>query len=148
MDAVRLADLEAIKLVKARYFYALDTKQWDMLRSLFTTDATFDPAREGSYTFEGLDDFIELASKGLATAVSVHHGHMPIIAFVNDAEATGIWAMTDDVEQRNSRRFIGQGHYHERYRKVGNDWKIASWKLTRLRVDTVSEAQNSGDDED
>lgn len=33
-----LLDLEAIKVLKARYFRAMDTKQWDELRSCFTQD--------------------------------------------------------------------------------------------------------------
>lgn len=134
-----LAAIEAVKRVKAQYFYFLDTKQWDRLRGIFTADATFDPAGEGSYTFDGLDGFIAGASGGLANAVSVHHGHMPIID-VHDADhASAVWAMEDDVAIASDppRRFIGKGHYHETYRREGGEWRIASWKLTRLRVDVI-----------
>lgn len=139
IDTAGLADIEAIKLLKARYFYFLDTKQWDALRALFTTDATFDPAGEGAYTFDGLDGFIAGASRGLANAVSVHHGHMPMIELLDADHARGIWSMTDDVAVAGDppRRFIGKGHYHEDYRREGVAWKIATWKLTRLRVDVL-----------
>ena len=134
-----LQAIEAIKMVKAQYFYFLDTKQWDRLRSLFTGDATFDPEHEGDYTFDGLDGFVAGASRGLAEAVSVHHGHMPMIELVDADNATGIWAMTDDVAIGGAtpRRFIGKGHYHETYRRIDGRWHIASWKLTRLRVDQL-----------
>ena len=140
IDARGLADIEAIKLLKAQYFYFLDTKQWGLLRALFTPDATFDPAGEGAYTFDGLDGFIAGASGGLADAVSVHHGHMPMIELVDADHARGIWSMTDDVSVAGAapRRFIGKGHYHETYRRQDGRWRIASWKLTRLRVDTVA----------
>ena len=132
-----LEAIEAIKVLKARYFYFLDTKQWDRLRDLFTVDATFDPEGEGDYTFDGLDGFVAGASRGLAEAVSVHHGHMPMIELVDADSARGIWAMTDDVAIGGAapRRFIGKGHYHETYRRMDGRWRIASWKLTRLRVD-------------
>jgi hypothetical protein len=137
-----LADIEAIKQVKAKYFYFLDTKQWESLRTLFTADALFDPDGEGAYTFNGVDGFVAGASKGLAHAVSVHHGHMPIIE-VTGREATGIWAMSDYVEMYDAdgkplRGFWGYGHYHERYRNDDGVWRISSWKLTRLRVDDLS----------
>jgi SnoaL-like domain len=137
MDTSRLADIEAIKRVKAEYFYFLDTKQWDRLRTVFTDDAEFDPAGEGAYTFDGLDGFMKGSSRSLANAISVHHGHMPIIDLLSATEATGIWAMTDYVDVTGKAKFVGYGHYHERYRKVGDTWKISSWKLTRLRVDSL-----------
>lgn len=142
IETQALADIEAIKVLKAQYFYFLDTKRWDELRALFTDDATFDPAGEGAYTFAGLAGFIAGASAGLADAVSVHHGHMPMIELVDADHATGIWSMTDDVAVAVAgsppRRFIGKGHYHETYRREQQRWKIASWKLTRLRVDVVA----------
>jgi hypothetical protein len=30
----------------------------------------------------------------------------------------------------------GWGHYHETYRKEAGGWRIASMKLTRLRIET------------
>jgi hypothetical protein len=141
-DAPTLGDIEAIKQVKAKYFYFIDTKQWVPLRALFTADATFDPEGEGAYTFDGVDGFIAGASAGLAHAISVHHGHMPIIEVDGD-EATAIWAMSDYVEMfdangKPKRGFLGYGHYHERYRKDDGVWRMCSWKLTRLRVDELS----------
>ncbi len=132
-------DVEAIKKLKAQYFYFLDTKQWDNLRTLFTPDADFDSAREGSYTFDGLAGFITGASASLQSGISVHHGHMPIIDFGADGEATGIWAMSDYVDLPDvNRTFVGYGHYHERYRRVAGVWKICNWKITRLRVDNLN----------
>jgi hypothetical protein len=47
----------------------------------------------------------------------------------------------DDRRRRDRRRGAPpvhrQGHYHETYRLVDSCWRIASWKLTRLRVDQL-----------
>ena len=61
---------------------------------------------------------------------------MPIIDLHGENEASAIWAMQDYV-QVGDRTFKGYGHYHERYRRENGVWKISSWKLTRLRVDTL-----------
>ena len=139
-----LADIEAIKKLKAQYFYFLDTKQWERLRTVFTEDADFDSAKMGEYQMDGLDDFIAYASKGLTGGISVHHGHMPIIDLLGNGEAAGIWAMVDYVQVPDGdgghRGFVGYGHYHERYRRIGDEWKICRWAITRLRVDPLEGA--------
>jgi SnoaL-like domain len=38
MDAATLAEIEAIKQLKARYFRLLDTKRWDEWREIFSKD--------------------------------------------------------------------------------------------------------------
>jgi hypothetical protein len=134
----RLADIQAIATTKARYFYFLDTKQWDRLATVFTADVDFDSAREGEYSFAGRDGFIDYVRTHLSDATTIHHGHMPIIDFDGPDEARGIWAMTDDVQiPARATRFIGHGHYHERYRREDGEWLISAWKLTRLRVDVL-----------
>ena len=35
-------DVEAIKQLKARYFRAMDTKDWDAMRDVFTDDVVVD----------------------------------------------------------------------------------------------------------
>lgn len=143
LSTADLAAIEAIKTTKAKYFYFLDNKRWDDLRTVFTDDCDFDSAKIGEYQMSGVDDFIKYAAAGLTGGISVHHGHMPIIDLVGDGTATGIWAMSDYVQVPDPdqpgvfRGFIGYGHYHERYRQVGDDWKICGWAITRLRVDPL-----------
>ena len=38
MDTQQLSDLYEIQRLKARYFFFVDTHQWDALRELFTDD--------------------------------------------------------------------------------------------------------------
>ena len=134
-----LLDIEAIKQLKARYFRYIDTKQWDDLKALFTSDARFSvDGGSGHYEWAAPDDFIAHVSKSLGgAAVSVHQGHMPEIELIDAASARGIWAMFDyvDIPDKPSRQ--GYGHYHETYRRESDGWRIASLELTRLRVDAL-----------
>ena len=144
-SAETLAEIEAIRLLKARYFRLLDTKDWASWRRLFTDDVvtetdTAPPRPDGSHTLPklpGADAFVERVSTLLGDGVTVHHGHMPEIALTGSDTARGIWAMEDIVEFP-AMTLRGYGHYHEDYRKEGGEWRIARLHLTRLRVDVVS----------
>jgi hypothetical protein len=138
----RLAHVEAIKVLKARYFRAVDTKDWAGLAELFCADATLDA---GVAVRDGADQIIRTMSRALADVVSVHHGHMPEIDVIDDRTATGIWAMDDHLEwptQSTERGapvgFRGSGHYHDHYRRDDDGrWRFSSVVLTRLRIDPL-----------
>lgn len=137
-----LWDIEQIKQLKSRYFRAVDGRDWDLFRSLFAPGATFDMDGLSDEARTSIDAFVARADSLLEPGVSVHQGHMPEISVDGDT-ASGIWSMFDYVEQRNAdgtiRRVIhGYGHYHETYRRLPDrGWVIATWKLTRIRVDVV-----------
>jgi hypothetical protein len=144
-DVGTLAEIEAIKRLKARYFRFLDTKQWDKFRSVFTDDLelTTDTSRpdangkvESQQKFKGADDFVGKLSKRLAETITVHHGHMPEIDLTSPTTAKGIWAMEDVLTENVNGRLVGYGHYHETYEKVRGEWKIKTLHLTRLSVVT------------
>ena len=89
MDVRQLSDLYEIQRLKARYFYYVDTHQWDALRELFTDDlelyneTTRMPAAT-TPTLTGGDALVAyLASSGPAK-LSIHQGHTPDIDFVDD----------------------------------------------------------------
>ena len=146
MDAIdRLLAIEAIKALKARYFRCMDNKDWAGLEAVFTADlhADFregtDPPFEGAVT-EGARNYIAMLAPILAPITTVHHGHMPEIAITSPTTATGIWAMEDKLWVKPGAlvpyNFLhGYGHYHETYRKQADGWRIASVRLTRLRID-------------
>jgi hypothetical protein len=134
-------DLEAIRQLKARYFRLIDTKDWDGLRGVFTDDVTVDVSADGAGTFEGLDAFLDMLVPTLQDVVTVHHGHMPEIAITSPTTATGIWAMEDVLQFRPETgidTLHGWGHYHETYRKVDGAWRIATTRLSRLRLDVTT----------
>ena len=87
---------------------------------------TVDVSADGGGTFEGVDPFLEMLAPTLQDVVTVHHGHMPEIAFVDATRATGIWAMFDQLRGPGF-SVDGWGHYHEEYRRCADGrWRIAS----------------------
>ncbi|RVT89487.1 nuclear transport factor 2 family protein [Sphingomonas crocodyli] len=159
----RLEAIEAIKRLKAAYFRTMDMKDWEGFRDLFITDCTIDtseaftpmdaagkpieadrpaPPPNNDFIIRGIDTFIAAQHFHLDGVSTVHHGHMPEIDLVSDDEATGLWAMEDKLRwpadsANPMREMHGYGHYRERYVRVDGRWKIASLKLTRIRIDMV-----------
>ena len=130
-----MADIEAIKQLKARYFRTMDTKDWAGMRQVFTDDVVMDTTEAGGGLVTGADEFLAFLQEALGAAITVHKGHMPEIELTSDTTATGIWALNDIVIWPTGMRLDGFGHYHETYVKGPDGWRIASSKLTRLHMD-------------
>lgn len=139
----QLLILEAIKQLKARYFMYLDLKDWAGLRTVFTDDAIVDVRGARKVTQPGLpqeappihgaDAFVDFARERLASIVSAHYGHMPVIDILSAREATGVWAMEDWLYGASG-MLHGQGHYHETYKHIDGRWLIHTMRITRLHV--------------
>jgi hypothetical protein len=135
MDAATLAEIEAIKQLKARYFRLLDTKQWDAWREVFSDDFTGEVDGGSAHApvlFASPEEMVASNRKILATAPTVHHGHTPEITVTGPDSASGIWAMMDIVKLGDG--FRGYGHYHEEYVKRSGRWQIRRLRLTRLQM--------------
>jgi len=140
-----LADIEQIKQLKARYFRTMDTKNWKGYRDVFTDDlkvrVEISVGKSGAPgdTQPGIptggDAYVAWLEPILAEATTVHHGHMPEITLIDAEHARGVWSMEDIVGFPDGQLLRGYGHYHEEYRKVAGEWRIASLNLTRLRLD-------------
>lgn len=121
------SSVEAIRQLRARYFRALDSKDWPLFAEVFTADATAD-GREGfaarsretdAWTVNGPTDLVsmhlahldvdsmvvrggyEIAEKAKElfppSIVTVHHGHTGEIRFESATIAHGVWAMEDRI---------------------------------------------------
>jgi len=135
-QVAELADLEQLRQLKARYFRAVDTKDWDLLAQVLAPDAVLEVAGGRR---EGRDEILSVMSTRLAPLVTVHHGHMPELELTGPHTATGVWAMDDllvgPVEPGGpSLRRQGYGHYHERYVRLDGGWRIAHLRLVRIEV--------------
>lgn len=142
--------IEQIKQLKARYFRFMDTKDWEGLPTLFTADAQADyrlamldpadpvPPMESlaEHQLSGRDAVVTYIRTGLTPLVSVHKGYMGEVELTGADTAKGVWPMTDELFMKDGPiRFIrGQGHYHETYRIEDGHWRIATIRLTRLRL--------------
>ncbi|WP_150294113.1 nuclear transport factor 2 family protein [Sphingobium estronivorans] len=144
-DAARLLALREIEMLKARYFRTMDGKDWAGLQAVFTPDLIADfrdsaPERNEALLIHGAEPYVAMLAPTLANVTTVHHGHMPEIRLEDADHAQGIWAMEDwvwpDASSTLPYRWLhGWGHYHERYRHVAGEWKIAAIRLSRLRVE-------------
>jgi hypothetical protein len=147
IDPQALADIEAIRQLKARYFRLLDTQRWTELVDVFTEDVHVEVEGEAGRQrppIDGREAFVAMLRELLAGATTTHHGHTAEIEVEGDG-ATATWAMADDVEFPRGipgsgadapGRLRGTGHYHERYaRGADGRWRIARLELTRLRTE-------------
>jgi hypothetical protein len=139
-------EITAICRLKARYFRYLDTKDWVAWREVFTYDfeckvdtaiSAFGGDGRPMPTISGGDVFVAYVSGLLGQCITMHHGHMPEIEITSPTTATGIWAMEDVVEYPGQAPLRGAGHYHETYRKIDGQWRIATLHLTRIRLENA-----------
>ena len=127
--------IEAVKRLKARYFRAIDTKDWAALREVFDEHVVVDTTASGGGVVTGADEFVAFLEQTLAGAVTVHQGHMPEIEVTSPTAATAIWALHDVIIWPNGTRLDGFGHYHDAYACTDGRWRITASTLTRLHMD-------------
>ena len=140
----RLLAREEICELKARYCRLLDTKRWEVWGQIFTEDVEMDVGDDvapehGSPLVRGRDVVVTQTRHFVGTAQTVHHVHTPEIAFQDDEHASGIWAMYDRVIFGPNppvplKSIIGHGHYHERYVRGLDGWRIDAIRLTRIAM--------------
>lgn len=141
----RIAAVLEIQALKARYFRTMDTKDWPGLEAVFAPDLIADFREstggndEGQLT-HGAAPYVAKLAPILQDVATVHHGHMPEITIESPTEATGIWAMEDKLwpgagSDLPFRFMHAYGHYHERYVRLADGWRIKAIRLSRLRVD-------------
>lgn len=130
-----LENLEQIRQLKARYFRFMDTKQWELLATVFTEDVSIDMIAEGGGITTSVTQYLPFLIGQIGEVTTVHHGHMSEITFDGDDQAQGIWAMEDELwwpEGSPLKHLHGYGHYHETYARTADGWRISSMTLTRL----------------
>lgn len=147
-DLERLVAIEEIKRLKARYFRFVDTKDWAALQTLFSESAEFFVSQDqiralnlggGEPIVEcvrGPSQIVRFISNALHEAVSVHRGFMPEIDITSEHTARGVWAMEDHVRWP-TKSLHGMGHYIETYERIDANWRISSFRITRLRVEVI-----------
>jgi uncharacterized protein (TIGR02246 family) len=138
----RLSDIEEIKQLKARFFWALDHQDWGAYGQAFASDAHLE-VPEANVSEHGREAIVASVSGALAGARTVHHGHMPEIEVTGPGMARGVWAMFDYVELPpdeggHSRGLQGYGHYTEEYVREDGEWRIKHLHLSRLRIDPLT----------
>lgn len=128
-------DVEAIRQLKARYCRLMDTKDWAAYRRLFTDGVVVDTTESGGGVVRGADAFLAFLVDAIGDVVTVHQCHTPEIEVTGPSTALGVWAMEDILRWPDGSELHGYGHYHETYEKSAAGWRIASSRLSRLRMD-------------
>lgn len=128
-------DVEEIRKLKARYFRALDSKDWETYAGVFAEDCVVDLRRAGGELYNGREEFAAYA-RSLALVQSIHQGHMPEIDLTSGTTATGVWALEDYNIWEDGRQNHGWGHYLESYEKKSGRWYIKTMALSYLRIDS------------
>ena len=120
-DIERLLAIEEIKQVKAKYFYGLDHKDWDLWqREVWAPDGRLE-VPEADTVVEPFEKVREWVSASCGDQVSVHHGHMPIITFTSDTEAKVIWAMEDRLYRIGQKNDVSVVRYRTKDTVDTND---------------------------
>jgi len=133
------ADWLEICNLKARYCRCLDTKDWAGYAAVFADDIVLDTTPSGGMRVEGREAVLAYVRSSITDdTITTHHIHAPEIEIDGDT-ASAIWAMQDRNVWPNGRKLLGFGHYHERYARTANGWRIAESRLTRINIE-MSEA--------
>jgi hypothetical protein len=120
---------------KARYCFTLDTRDLAGFADLMTDDVVLDVSDgTGVPVVTGRDAAVEMIRSSLTNAKLAHQVYAPLIDLHGD-EADVVWAMQDRVIWEAGPSLSGYGHYHERWVRRGDEWKLASLRLTRLIVE-------------
>lgn len=136
-----LGAIEALKRLKARYFYGIDQQDWQLWREeVFAPDASMSVPSIGS-SITGAEAIIAWVKERWKDTVSVHHGHMPDLEILSLTQARGRWAMDDRLYRRSAPdqpyrlALHGFGYYDDTYVRLHSGWRILSTRLTRLHVE-------------
>ena len=136
MSAVDVGDRFAISDVLIRYATALDGRDWELLASCFTDDATLDYDTSGTY---GRDAFVEHCRAGLARMKATQHcvtNH--VISTDGDRAHSTSYVIAQHVRENDVTFTLG-GAYSDDLVRAGTGWRIASrrfvtsWKAGQLR---------------
>jgi ketosteroid isomerase-like protein len=125
-----LEDTEAIRKLKAKYWYSVDNKLWDSLADCYAEDVVFESPHLGK--MQGRDFIVKVLKRAMKNVKTAHHGHNPEIDITDEFAARGRWALNDRVEMADNQYFEGRGSYEEEYVKQDGCWKIKNSKLTYI----------------
>ena len=142
----RLLAIEDIRRLKARYFLGVDGKDAALLRSVFADGAETDfrsesPTRDEALRTHDPEQFARNTVAMLAGFTTAHRAGLPDIEFVSDDEARAVWPMSDRIWLEDAaqarlpfKSLRGWGHYHDRYVRTAQGWRIAATRLERSKV--------------
>ena len=121
-------DRQAIVDLTHAYCWALDDKDFEALRSVFTPDARAELGEGGQ---RGIDEIIERVSTALARFTATQHLVGSHLIELDGDDATGrcylqaqhVTAPADDADAQPTHYLVG-ATYRDRYRRTEAGWRI------------------------
>lgn len=129
MDAQRVADVLDIQQLLTAYARAVDTRDWQRYRSVFTSDATID-YRESPFGIVGaLEEVIGWLDAGLSALPMTMHYVMNIDTEINGDRAAVCAQFYNPMQIPgfDDLSFCG-GYYHHTMIRTDNGWRSTSMR--------------------
>ena len=133
-----LVEIESIKQVKYRYLRAVDTRDWELLATTLTDDAT-SAYSSGKLSYKGRDAIIEFlrASMPERDMLTSHKVHQPEIVLTGPDTADARWGLEDVVIILSAGLTLrGAAIYEDQMVKQDGQWRIAHTGYRRLYEET------------
>jgi uncharacterized protein (TIGR02246 family) len=134
-----LVEIEAIKQVKYRYLRAVDTRDWDLLASTLTADATC-AYSSGKISYQGRDAIVEFLRSSMPAGdmLTSHKVHHPEITLTSPETAEARWGLEDVVIILSAKLTLrGAAFYEDRMVKADGRWQIHHTGYRRLYEETA-----------
>ena len=151
-ESERLAAIEEIRQLKAKYWRGVDSGEAALVRSILAEDCVLDYMGCCTDPVSGTDymPMMNVVMKGRDSwqtdnlqgprIVTVHQGHQSEIELTGEITAEGLWYFTDRFFMppgASFSRLVGYGHYHDTYEKSSGKWLLKTTRITRIWVETT-----------
>ena len=115
---IDIADRLELHELPGRYGDAIDDRNWDRLRDIFTDDAVFDLTGVGARRLEGIDDIVHFMN----IEASHPKTHMMTSIYVDEHEETV--TMNFRIVALLGKGLVGTASYYDRVVKTDHGWRV------------------------
>ena len=115
---INIADRLELHELPGRYGDAIDDRNWDRLREIFTDDAVFDLTGVGARRLEGIDDIVHFMN----VEASHPKTHMMTNIYVDEQEETV--TMNFRIVALLGKGLVGTASYYDRVVKTDHGWRV------------------------
>ncbi len=115
---IDIADRLELHELPGRYGDAIDDRNWDRLREIFTDDAVFDLTGVGARRLEGIDDIVHFMN----VEASHPKTHMMTNIYVDEQDENVI--MNFRIVALLGKGLVGTASYYDRVVKTDEGWRV------------------------
>ena len=115
---INIADRLELHELPGRYGDAIDDRNWDRLREIFTDDAVFDLTGVGARRLEGIDDIVHFMN----VEASHPKTHMMTNIYVDEQDENVI--MNFRIVALLGKGLVGTASYYDRVAKTDQGWRV------------------------